>query len=372
MKGSAAPAPPASSAQVVKVFLAVGLCAVVAAVFAAAFERLPIENTSLALDWRVFYQGIQGGRLTYHLYLHNPPWSLLVLLPLGRLTFQASWGILSFLTLLVLVASVPPSRLRIWAVSVLAVTLSFPAIRHFADGNLEGEVIAGILLLLASYPSKNGWLWIGGLLLATAKIQEAWLFLLVLGLAVVRHWPPRRWAYPTLAAAVVAGGSVWLYGRDWFSMMWNIPAKNTVVNMSLTATLSRLHVAPVANGLVWVALAALTLWTSTRDTSTISREKAGLLIVASLLLAPYSAANNYLTVLAIGIIPLFQASPWLGLSLLAAVNVPYLAPWVGKPTWLYSEYWTGVCVVSWLALSWCLIRRRRTQDALQVPAPSPV
>lgn len=340
-----------------KALLVAGLCALVAAMFAVFFGRLPIAGTSLALDWRGFYHGIEGGRLIYHPTLHNPPWSLIVLLPLGWLSFQASWGILTFLTLGILVASVPPARLGIWAASVLAVTASFPAIRHFADGNLEGEVIAGCLLLLAAHRSRNGWLWIAGLLLATAKVQEVWLFLLLLGATVVRHGLMRRFLYPTLAAAIVAIGSVWLFGREWFSIMWNIPFKNTVVNMSLPATLTRLEVSPVWIGLAWISVATVTIWLSgrlpsARKMATISRPKAGLWIAASTLLAPYVAANSYLTLLAIGIIPLFQERPMVGLALLAAVNLPYLALLLGKPTWLYSEYWTLVAALSWLALAW--------------------
>src|SRR5450432_4174307 len=73
-----------------------------AVVIASAFERLPIEGTSLAIDWQGIYKSIQGGPIIYRNGgLILTPWAALLIAPLGLLSMRASWGVLSFLTLLV-------------------------------------------------------------------------------------------------------------------------------------------------------------------------------------------------------------------------------------------------------------------------------
>ena len=63
-----------------KALLAIAVFACLAVLFAYSFEALPIDNTTLAIDWKHFYKGIRGGNLKYHTCLHNPPWSLLFIL----------------------------------------------------------------------------------------------------------------------------------------------------------------------------------------------------------------------------------------------------------------------------------------------------
>src|SRR6266849_10381850 len=74
------------------------------------FERWPIENTSLALDWHSLYGGIQGGVVRYDTGMFIAPWSVPASLPLGLLSFRASWGMIAFVTLAVLLVSVPYNR----------------------------------------------------------------------------------------------------------------------------------------------------------------------------------------------------------------------------------------------------------------------
>ncbi len=68
-----------------------------------------------------------------------------------------------------------------------------------------------------------------------------------------------------------------------------------------------------------------------------------MLIAASLLLAPYAAGDSVLTVLAIGIIPLFQARPRTGLILIAFVDLQYVLP--RDFLFQYSAfYWTAMLI----------------------------
>lgn len=146
------------------VFVALG------AVFAWFFARLPVEDTTLAMDWKGLWADIRSG--IHYGTLRNPPWSVFFLYPLTRLPMQVSWGVAMYLTLVVLIVSVPLARprWRYW-LSVLLLTSSIPSLRHMADGNLEGVMIAGLLLLLYGYHRASVPALAAGLLLGTAKPQ---------------------------------------------------------------------------------------------------------------------------------------------------------------------------------------------------------
>ena len=113
-----------------KIFLGIFLFLCLAILFVNVFEYLPTDHTTLAFDWKNIWTGIQGGRIQYHQGLHNPPWSLFILLPLGWLSLKASWGVVTLLTLVVIIASVPKTHHRlIWAISIIIAISSFPTIR---------------------------------------------------------------------------------------------------------------------------------------------------------------------------------------------------------------------------------------------------
>ncbi len=153
--------------------LTILLLAIAITLFVFAFDQFPLEHTSLAIDWYAIYPAIKGGTLHYGgSGLRNPPWAVLPILPLGLLSFRASWGLLNLLTFAVLVISVPryPSRKR-WIAGILLLISSFPALRHAADANFEGLVIGGILLLLYGYRQKNIWSTTAGYLLASETYQ---------------------------------------------------------------------------------------------------------------------------------------------------------------------------------------------------------
>jgi hypothetical protein len=119
---------------------------------------------------------------------------------------------------------------------------------------------------------------------------------------------------------------LWL-GREWIEKaVVGIPERGLIVDMSLIAVLTRLGFASWMIGLAWITVLVVTLYVSLTGQPTMGREKAGMLIAASLSLAPYSVGNSFLTVLAIGIIPLFQKQQWLGLLLIVLTDLPLLFP----------------------------------------------
>ncbi len=58
------------------------------------FLRIPIQGTTLALDWISIRAGLANWNLTYSIDngLRYPPWSALLLLPLGQIPMGAGWG----------------------------------------------------------------------------------------------------------------------------------------------------------------------------------------------------------------------------------------------------------------------------------------
>ena len=316
------------------------------------FQQFPIEGTSLAIDWKGLWAGLHADPPLYGnaTGLRIAPWDVLLVKPLGWLPFRASWGMLTLLTLAVLVASVPltSGKARRW-IGVLVLITAFPAVRHIADGNFEGLVIAGLLLAVYGYQSQRVWPMAGGLLLATAKVQEAWMLMPILGIGLWRTWPRRRlWELAGVLALVVVPTLLWL-GGQWLTGATGILERGSIVDSSLWATLTRLGLPVWAVAAAWLALAGLVIAYAWRSGSAFSREKAAALVAASLVLAPYAAGNSYLTVLAVGVIPLVVAgNPW-AIGLLVLTDLPYFASRQTLFDWS-ANYWTALLLV-WLALA---------------------
>jgi Glycosyltransferase family 87 len=330
------------------------------------FQQFPIEGTSLAIDWKGLWQGLRANPPVYGnaTGLRIAPWDVLLVKPLGWLPFGASWGMLTLLTLAVLVISIPKTygKKRLWLGSLLLVT-SYPAMRHFADGNFEGLIIAGLLLAVYGYQKQNVWPMAAGLLLATAKVQEIWILPPILGLYLLRTWPARRlWALIGLLAVVVIPSLLWL-GSDWAIGASSILERGSLVDSSLLATLVRFGWPVWAVAGLWLALAGVAALFAWRSGPTFSREKAAALVAAALLLSPYSAGNSFLTVLAVGILPLVMSGNVWAIMLLVLADLPYLAG--HELVYNFSaSYWTAMLLLALGMLArhvWQAERRRSAQ-----------
>lgn len=337
------------------VFVALG------ALFAAFFTRLPVEGTTLAMDWKGLWACLRSGVHYDGIALRNPPWSIFYLYPLARLPMQAAWGVAMYLTLVVLIASVPQvrPRWRTW-LGVLLLTASFPSLRHMADGNFEGVMIGGLLLALYGYRQAHVPALAAGLLLSTAKPQEVLLLLPVLGVYMLMTLPPRALAQTAaICLLFVVPGLLWR-GKEWWTVgMMIMPDRGSDMDISLMAALDRLGVgAPLLKAALIGAVSGLALIVAWASRPHLSRELAGMLVAASLLIAPYSAGNSVLVVLAIGIIPLFQRHIAPGLALIALYNVPFALN-NAEYRHLYAYYHTALTLVSMLALAWIVLRRDR-------------
>lgn len=346
--------------------IAIFLLIFATALFIFAFEQFPLENTSLAIDWYAIYPAIKGGTIHYGgSGLRNPPWAVLPVLPLGLLSFRASWGLLNLLTFAVLMVSVPRKSPRwLWLTGVILLVVSFPALRHAADANFEGLVIGGILLLLSGYKKQNIWFTAIGFLLASGKIQETWLLLLVAGIFILKTWDTRQWLQLAGVGGAILGITGLWRGREWWSDFTQIPqlGQGSLMDSSLLATFHRLGLPMWLFVIIWILLAGTTLYIAVSGGTQLTREKTGTLVAASLLLAPYAAGNSFLTVLAIGIIPLLFTQPIIATILIILVDVPYFT--LAHPTIMYhygATYWTLLLFIAWGAMMLNVYQSKKDQ-----------
>jgi hypothetical protein len=348
--------------KIATIVLAVACFVIAALLFIAFFEQIPVEGTMLAVDWNGLWGAIAGGEIRYenHRGFRLPPWDALLVLPLGLLPLRASWGLITFITMTVLVVSVPRTeRRRLYWLSILLLVTSFPSLRHAADGNFEALVIGGVLLAVYGYQKQQPFILTAGVLLAVAKPQETVLLVAVIGIYVLQTFPrPVLLKTAGLLAVVVVPLMLWR-GGDWITTMLEITQRGSIMDVSLMAALNRTTLlSSIGVGGVWLGFLVATLAIAWKSDRTFSREKAAMLVAASLLIAPYSAGNSVLTVLAVGVIPLFHKRRWLGLLLIALYDFPF----VWNANLLYnwqSYYWTAVLLLCWGVLAWQVFAESR-------------
>jgi hypothetical protein len=330
--------------------------AAITAVFVIYFESLDLRTSSLGVDWKSFWSALKGGTLRYgpdH-QIRFPPWSLLPLLPLGLLPMQAAWGLLVEVHLLILVVAVPRliPRPLYWGGALLLIG-SFPSLRTIADGNLSGLVTAGVLMLLGGYRRHSPILVAAGLILATMRPQDVWLLLPVVALHTLGTWRRDEWMKILYVVVPVVGLALAWRGHAWLEAVFGTYYEvftSSSIDISLAATLKRIGLgANVAIAGAWVVVAVATIALAWRTRNELSREKAGALIAASLLLTPYASGFSVLTVIAAGIVPLLKEFRWLGLSMMSLAILPILFPAETKVAY-EASYWTAFNLLAWIAL----------------------
>ncbi len=347
--------------------------------FILAFRLLPVENTSLGLDWRIFWESVRYGKITYGGTgeviggFYNPPWVLWLLLPLSFLPFRESWGVISFISTLLLIFSVPRLRNnKLDLLSILLLVLSFPALRNLADGNLEAFVVAGVALIILSYNARRPLALALGILLASIKFQETWLLCLVVLFLVWKRWSRSDQRRMFLVLGGVVALSLLLWGGQWLQAirgdardaigLASTIGRGSLIDITLAAALSRLGAPVWLIGGAWAALFLLTLGSLlyAPPKGILGWQHVTLLVASSMLLAPYLSGNSVLTLTAVGIIPLFQQNRAAGLFALLLVNLPYLAK-REIMFWYSSYYWSMLLLLMWI-LAWQKVFRSKARD----------
>ena len=320
------------------------------AAFMYFFTQLPTEGTRLGLDnifyyldnWDIYYQVNNG--------LRNPPWSVLVLIPVGSLFEpKAAWGLISFATIAILLLSLPSTEKRwLFLLSAVLLIVSYPTLRILIDAQISVIVFGGILILLAGYRQQNPLFLAIGILLATVKPQAVSLLMPTVGLYVLLTWSPRKWIQAgMLVLAVVIPTMIWK-GEIWIDALQGTYQQGSIMDMGLNAALNRMDLSSPIITMLLLSVLAVTvviIWFSHR---TLSREKAGMLVAASLLLAPY-AGSGILTILCIGGVALLHRHFWIAFLLFMLSNSIIF---VNTPKYIEinAYYRTGVLLIIWIVL----------------------
>ncbi len=352
---------------VLALMFSVGMSALL---FMFAFQMLPIENTPLGLDWHTIWSGIQEGRVTFGSTseqiggFFTPPWGVLLLLPLGFLPFRESWGLFSFISILALFISVP--RLKNHRLDILGIfllVLSYPSLRNLADGNLEALVVAGVVLICAGYNQRRP-IWLAlGVLLAAVKFQETWLLGLVVVILVWRYWPRERQVRALVGLGVPVLLSLLLWGPAWVASILmdangsvglsSVMGRGSLIDITLAAALGRIGAPGWLIAFAWALVLGVTLWRLWVHPPglVLALPEAAFLVGASMLLSPYVSGNSFLTIVAVGVIPLMQRRTAVGIGLILLVNLPFLLSSDWQYAWS-STYWTVLLLGVWGYTGW--------------------
>jgi len=368
-------------------FLSAVFFVAVAAVI--VFRRLPIEGTSLGLDWKTIWDGIGRGDVVYGPQsdqiggMYTPPWGILILFPLSLLPFRDSWALISLFTILTLIFLVPRrDNGRLDGVGILLLACSFPALRTLADGNLEAFVLAGSALLLRGMERRSPLLAAAGFMLATVKFQVIWLAIIFLPWKL---WQRFNWGEIVTfvgSAVFMVAISMLLWGRDWLLSLFGgaIPweqgmvelaagmGRGGVIDITLRSTLQRIDFPPVLITCVWLILVGAVIYVSVRKQRLMMMSLFpgfAFLLTSSILLAPYVSGDSFLCIYALAILPLIRENRTIGVILLLAVNLLFFVP--RSLLFSYqSTYLTFLSLIVWFFLVVQIMRKEA--EPLEAPA----
>jgi hypothetical protein len=334
------------------------------AILVLAAERLTLLDSGIfGYDWHLFWTTVRSGVPDYsQLDVFNPPWTQLMLVPFGQLSFKSSWALWTLASLSVFVLAVPrhPDG-RAWMLGLLLGLGSFWTLRGLADGALEAFVVAGALVMIWAWREKRP-VWLGfGIVLATSKYQETWLLAIGVAGLCLRYWRPAAWwRASAICLAIMVPSLVWL-GPGWLARLThgaqgvgfspNIARLGS--NVSLQA-LGNIAAWPAwATLLVWVIVLAVTGATLWRRTRALEIRSLGLLIVSSMLLSPYVGLLSLASLILLVLLPLMQRQRWVGLALMLWANLPYLTAFRPNSTGQFE--WPELVHLGLLGATWLVL-----------------
>jgi hypothetical protein len=308
--------------------------------------RLSPEN--FAFDWREsFYGAIWRTDFGWETHpFRVPPWSIPFFIPLTALPFNIGWAVMMAFTTISLVLVVPRFPKNVQRAGLILLFTAYPVIRNYADVNLEAYVLLGLMLSFAAFQKQNPYLLALGVLLATIKPQNVSLLMLVIGSYMLQTWTKRNvLIFAGIVGAVVLASLV-IWGRAWYTSLTTTPT-----GVSLSATFASLSLPSWFAILLQIGIGLITLFVVLRGNKEISKLKAGLLITASVIIAPYTNLTSLVSMLAFGGIALLQKRFWLGIIVFMLANSPYLYRLSLVSLDLDSSLWvTIIMTITWLIL----------------------
>ena len=186
----------------IEIFVAAVLALAAGVLTVIFFLRIPIAGTTLALDWIGIRAGVTGWNLAYgaESALRIPPWSALLLVPMGMLPVQAGWGVVAFLTLAIVTLSLPWNRLKRGGIPVVCFLARpwLPGRTHDRRRQHRVPDPCGFVLLEVGILRRQPLFLALGVLLAATKVQETWILLIAHPLLLGRVGPAKCWRQPVL------------------------------------------------------------------------------------------------------------------------------------------------------------------------------
>jgi hypothetical protein len=305
-----------------------------ASIFVYFFYQAKPEG-GLAFDRRILHEGVRTW--DYGRGMSNPPWSIMLIYPFENLPLQLGWGLLAFLLFTALIAWIPAYRGWTRYLLLIGLPLSYLTLRNYAEGNYEAFVLWGLFCLFYGYQKQIPLLLAFGVLLATIKLQNC-IILVALLPWYIRHWDrqKQRDFYSIMAAVLLPVLLLW--GKTWLDSLGYFANRGTsIVILDLPApltTLARVSIIVVA---VWFSL-------------DLNRLSIGLLVVASLLIAPYTGELSAVVVLAICITAIFaQGHTWLGLLFFVLYQDLRLPIFLDFE---FEAYWFVIFLLTYGVLVW--------------------
>lgn len=307
-----------SLTQILLIFLVLIITAIP---FFIATNYVDLSNPGIAFDWKASFHGA--------FWLKNfgwdtrpfrtPPWSIPFFLPITALSFNTSWSLMMYFTTLMIVAAMPrPRSTRLWIAGILLLAIAYPTVRNYIDVNLEAYVILGVLLTLYAYNNKRPLLLGVAVLIATIKPQSVFLLMIVLGIYILQSFQRKDILKFGLLVAIIFGITMLLWAKAWLGSVDSMHG-----GISLKAGLDSMSLPTFLVVFVQITIAIVTLLIALQGDKQLSRMKAGLLITASVMVAPYANGTSLMSILAIAVTALFIKRPLLGLLIFIIYSLPY-------------------------------------------------
>ena len=223
----------------------------------------------------------------------NPPWALLLLMPLGWFGPEAGRGLLVAVTLLVVFETMRDYQ-RIKISYPLAV-ISLPMLAVVWLGQLEVFSLLGALAGYQAVTRRQPWWLAVAILMLLIKPQETWVIILFLVAGSVRQWTPLDWVKILVPVILVmVGTSLWL-GAGWITRLLGAPSEyasqwQNIAGWQMSHTMPRELLI-----VLWLSGVFATMLGLRR--AGLTRTGLGLAAVSSNLLSPYltnpqSASND--------------------------------------------------------------------------------
>jgi hypothetical protein len=249
----------------------------------------------------------------------NPPWTLVMLLPLGLFTADLARGLLLVATLLAMAWAMRDYRR--FTVSYPLAIISLPFLAMLWLGQIEGISILGALLGYRAVTRRSAGQLTLALLLMLVKPQETWLIICLLLIGSARQWSMREWVKIVAGVIGVAAINSLVFGFGWITRILSSPTyAGGWQNFSLWqlgAEALRMLVAGV-----WLLLLTAVVWSL--SVAGISRLDFARAAVGSNLLSPYLTGPHLLMTVVFGWGLLFNVSPRWGIVAYVTSLTPLL------------------------------------------------